>query len=108
MWKASPLRPAVTAYAGLPLDLPAPTRHMSARAQADATCAENPAPAEARLPGRVPVGRFVARIYAVLPLNCPQCGSPRQLIAAVTEREPLQRILRRMSLTSTRSVSPLA
>jgi len=32
--------------------------------------------------------------FAVLPLICPQCGSPMQLIAAVTEREPVQRILR--------------
>jgi hypothetical protein len=37
---------------------------------------------------------LLARIYAVLPLICPVCGAERRLIAAVTEREPVQRILR--------------
>jgi hypothetical protein len=37
-----------------------------------------------------------ARIYAMLPLICPERGSPMQLIAAVTEREPVRRILRHL------------
>jgi hypothetical protein len=39
---------------------------------------------------------LLARIYSVLPLICPECGSPMRLIAAVTEREPVQRILRHL------------
>ena len=36
---------------------------------------------------------LIARIYAILPLICPVCGNAMRLIAAVTEREPVQRIL---------------
>ena len=64
----SPLRPAVAAYAGLPLDGPAPPAYLWAV--------------------------LLARIYAVLPLICPVCGSEMRLIAAVTVPEPVQRILR--------------
>jgi hypothetical protein len=37
---------------------------------------------------------LLARIYAVLPLICPVCGSEMRLIAAVAEREPVRRMLR--------------
>jgi len=37
---------------------------------------------------------LLARIDAVVPLICPVCGIEMRLIAAVTEREPMRRILR--------------
>lgn len=37
---------------------------------------------------------LLARNYAVVPLICPACGGEMRLIASVTEREPVQRILR--------------
>ncbi|MCI0535660.1 MAG: hypothetical protein L0Z50_10580 [Verrucomicrobiales bacterium] len=82
------MRPAVTAYAGLPLDLPKPP-------------AAPPSPTTPPEPKRASQAAYLwavllARIYAVLPLICPKCGSPMQLIAAVTEREPVQRILRHL------------
>jgi hypothetical protein len=36
---------------------------------------------------------LIARIYAILPLLCPVCRSEMPLIAAVTEPEPVRRIL---------------
>jgi hypothetical protein len=36
---------------------------------------------------------LIARIYAILPLLCPVCGSDLRPIAAVTEPEPVRRIL---------------
>ena len=84
----SPLRPAVTAYAGLPLDLPAPPVTPPAP--------KTPAEPKRASPAAYLWAVLLARIYAVLPLICPECGSPMQLIAAVTEREPVQRILRHL------------
>ena len=80
------LLPPVTAYAGLPLDLPNPP-------------AVPPSPTTASEPKRASPAAYLwavllARIYSVLPLICPVCGSEMRLIAAVTEREPVQRILR--------------
>lgn len=83
----SPQRPAVTAYAGLPLDGPAPPAMPPAKTPAEA----EPKPAS---PATYFLAVLLARIYAVLPLICPACGSEMRLIAAVTEREPVQRILR--------------
>lgn len=82
----SSLRSAVTAYAGLPLDGPAPPATPPAKPPAEAE--PKPASLAAYL-----WAALLARIYAVLPLICPACGSPMQLIAAVNEREPVQRIL---------------
>jgi len=76
----------VTASAGLPLDGPAPPATPPAKPPAEAA----PKPAS---PAAYLWAVLLARIYAVLPLICPQCGSPMPLIAAVTEREPVQRIL---------------
>jgi hypothetical protein len=36
---------------------------------------------------------LLARIYEILPLTCPRCGSEMRLIACVTEAEPVRRIL---------------
>ncbi len=89
------LRPAVTAYAGLPLDGPAPPAtglpgHRPTPPAPPPAAAE-PKPAS---PAAYLWAVLLARIYAVLPLICPVCGAERRLIAAVTEREPVQRILR--------------
>lgn len=78
----------MTAYAGWPLDLPKPP-------------AAPPSPTTPPEPKRASQAAYrwavlLARIYAVLPLICPKCGSPMPLIAAVTEREPVQRILRHL------------
>lgn len=81
----SPMRAAVTAYAGLPLDGPAPSAMPPAK---------TPAEPKRASPAAYLWAVLLARIYAVLPLICPECGSPMRLIAAVTEREPVQRILR--------------
>ena len=35
---------------------------------------------------------MLARIYAVVPLICPECGCEMRLIAGVTDAEPVQRI----------------
>ena len=42
---------------------------------------------------------IIARIYEILPLICPVCGSEMRLIAAVTEPEPVQLILRHLGET---------
>jgi hypothetical protein len=36
---------------------------------------------------------LLARIYEILPLTCPRCGSDMRLIAFVTETESVRRIL---------------
>jgi hypothetical protein len=36
---------------------------------------------------------LIARIYEVLPLICPECGSEMRLIAFITEEVPIRRIL---------------
>ena len=84
----SPLRPAVTAYAGLPLDLPAPP--------ATPTAPKTPPEPKPASQAAYLWAVLLARIYAALPLICPLCGSDMQLIAAVTEPEPVQRILRHL------------
>jgi len=91
----SPLRPAVTAYAGLPLDGPAPP---ATGLPGHRPTPPAPPPAEAEPKPTSPAASLwavlLARIYAVLPLICTVCGAEMRLIAAVTEREPVQRILR--------------
>jgi hypothetical protein len=83
----APLRPAVTAYAGL---------QMVAPAGPPQSPAPPPDPTE---PAGCSQARYlwavlIARIYAVLPLICPVCGRAMRLIAAVTGPEPVRRILR--------------
>jgi len=36
---------------------------------------------------------LLARIYEVLPLICPHCGAEMRMIAAITERPTIERIL---------------
>ncbi len=47
---------------------------------------------------RNPAARYLwaallARIYEVLPLICPRCGAEMRLIAAITDRPAIERIL---------------
>jgi hypothetical protein len=86
----APPRPAVTAYAGLPMDARAGPHRAPAPPPDDATEPSGFSPA------RYLWAVLIARIYEVLPLICPVCGSAMRLIAAVTEREPVQRILRHL------------
>jgi hypothetical protein len=84
----SPLRPAVTAYAGLSMDTPAdqpasPVPPVSL----DAATTETPIASPARYLWAV----LIARIDEILPLICR--GNEMRLIACVTEPEPVQRIL---------------
>ena len=89
----SPLRPAVTAYAGLPLNLP----HPPAAPPSPTTPLEPKRPSQAAFLWAV----LLARIYAVLPLICPVCGQEMRLIAAVTAPEPVRRILRHVGEPTT-------
>jgi len=85
----SPLRPAVTAYADLPLDAPLP----SVPLQEDTRAPEGMAETRRHSPAHYLWAALIARIYQVLPLLCPECGGEMRLIAFITEAEPLQRIL---------------
>ena len=71
----------------MPLDGPEPPAILPAKTPTEA----EPKPAS---PAAYLWAVLLARIYAVLPLLCPVCGSEMRLIAALTEREPVRRILR--------------
>jgi len=90
----APLRPAVTAYAGWPMDAPAGPPQAAA-----------PPPAATKPAGFSPArylwAVLIARIYEILPLLCPVCGGEMRLIAAVTEPEPVRRILRHVGEPTT-------
>jgi hypothetical protein len=85
----SPLRPAVTAYAGRPLDVALP----SVLPQEDTPVSEEMAETRRHRPARYLWAALIARIYQVLPLLCPECGGEMRLIAFVTEPAPVRRIL---------------
>jgi hypothetical protein len=85
----APLRPAVTAYAGLPLEVPLPSKPL----QEDTRTPEEVAESQRHSPARYLWAALIARIYQVLPLLCPECGSEMRLIAFITEPAPVQRIL---------------
>jgi hypothetical protein len=36
---------------------------------------------------------LMARIFEILPLVCPYCGSEMEIIAFITEADPIQRVL---------------
>jgi hypothetical protein len=85
----SPLRPAVTAYAGLPLEVPLP----SVPLQEDTLASEEMTESRRNSPARYLWAALIARIYQVLPLLCPECGGEMRLIAFITEPAPVQRVL---------------
>lgn len=86
----APLRAAVTAYAGLPMESSA----QPLTTQQPMT-APDPAPLETQPASHVRYLRavLIARIYEILPLVCPECGGEMRLIAFVTEAQPVSRIL---------------
>ncbi len=84
----APLRRAVTAYAGLPLDTPGDSLPAQAATPPQPATGE-PTPTR---PARYLWAALIARIYAILPLICPECGDEMRLIAFMTEAEPLRRI----------------
>jgi len=81
----------VTAYAGLPLDTSLALSTSTVpkvpfeSVQTELQPASHARPLWAAL---------IARIYAVLPLIGPECGSEMQLIAFVNEAEPVRRIFK--------------
>jgi hypothetical protein len=85
----SPLRPAATAYAGLPLDVTLP----SVPPLEGSPASEEVAETRRHSPARYLWAAFIARIYQVLPLLCPECGGEMRLIAFITEPVPVQRTL---------------
>jgi hypothetical protein len=85
----APLRAAVTAYAGLPIDMPSGPLPSAPEVSPDLVQTETQPASHARYLWAV----LIARIYEILPLICPECGSEMRLIAFVTEADPLRRIL---------------
>lgn len=83
----SPLRAAVTEL-GRESDSAKPVE-----AAAQAPTAADSAPPSPRSPTRYLWVALIARIYATWPLLCTYCGNEMRLIAFVTEREPVVRIL---------------
>jgi len=79
----APLRKAVTAQADMAVDATIPTApkstdEMESRPNHDA---------------RYLWAALLARIYEVLPLVCPHCGAEMRLIAAITDKPSIERIL---------------
>jgi hypothetical protein len=85
----APLRQAVTAYAGLPLNTEAATTDQMPVAEKD------PAEAACKAPSYAASlwAMLIAGIYEVFPLVCPQCGGELRIVAFLTEADPIQRIL---------------
>jgi hypothetical protein len=84
------LRPMVTARAALPVE---PTEAEQAAASGGpATAAAEPAPT---LRSRCSSlwAAMLARIYEVFPLRCPNCGEEMRIIAFITDRATIDRIL---------------
>ncbi|HUE96255.1 MAG TPA: hypothetical protein VMN39_06325 [Longimicrobiaceae bacterium] len=53
-------------------------------------------------PPPAPAGpAFLARIYEVFPLRCPECGSDMRILAFLTDPEPVGTILRHLNLPHT-------
>jgi hypothetical protein len=40
--------------------------------------------------------RLIAQVYEVDPLTCNRCGSPMRILAVITEREEVRKILRHL------------
>ena len=77
----SPLRQAVTAQAGT-----------AVAATTTKESAKETAPSH-NSGARYLWATLLARIYEVLPLICPRCGAEMRLIAAITDRPTIERIL---------------
>jgi len=82
----APLRAAVTALA-----LQAVATEPSAPVKPSG---DDPTETPHRSPARYLWAMLLARIYEVLPLTCPQCGTEMRIVAFITEAVPVPRILR--------------
>jgi hypothetical protein len=85
----APLRQAVTAYAGLPINAEVPATGQALVAEEGIPEAESKAPSYAASLWAM----LIARIYEVFPLVCPQCGGELKIVAFLIEADPIQRIL---------------
>jgi hypothetical protein len=85
----APLRPAVTAHAGLPIDTAPASPHSKPE-----TAVQNQAP-DSKRPSRIAYlwAMLIARIYEISSLVCPRCGIEMRIIAFVTDAQPVERIL---------------
>jgi len=82
----APLRAAVTA--------PAPQAVATAPSAPVKPSGDDPTETPHRSPARYLWAMLLARIYEVLPLTCPQCGTEMRIVAFITEAVPVPRILR--------------
>jgi hypothetical protein len=85
----APLRQAVIAYAGLPWgDKPA-------LPDQEPVDIEDLTQGESRIASSTVYlwAMLIARIYEILPLVCPQCGGEMEIIAFITEVDPIHRVL---------------
>jgi hypothetical protein len=90
----APLRAAVTARAGLPIGgEPA----QEAQQQHDVAAVNEKGSGTAHYLWAM----LLARIYEVLPLHCPHCGSEMRIISLVSEPEPIKRVLEHIGEAST-------
>ena len=87
----APLRHAIAARAGQPLDAAA---HRTPTPQSDPPSPRAPGPAAYLW------AALIARIYDVFPLACPNCGAELRLIAFLTEPAPVKHILSHLGLPS--------
>jgi len=61
--------------------------------------ASAPAPRAVRAPATLCVGRIVLRrTFAFDVLDCPECGGRLRLLAAITQREVIERIISHLGL----------
>ena len=85
----SPLRPAVTALAPMPVATePEPVAKPAVEAVGD-----DPPSDLTRSPARYTWAMLLARIYELFPLTCPICGAEMRIIAFVTEAVDVRAIL---------------
>jgi hypothetical protein len=83
------LRQAVTAYAGLPWGDNAMLPDQEPVNSEDLTQGESRAASSTGYLWAM----LMARIYEILPLVCPQCGGEMEIIAFITEVDPIHRVL---------------
>jgi hypothetical protein len=93
-------RGAVTALAGQPIAPPGEPADASSPPSPAEPAEPPPPPTPASTPTRpkrpsvYTWALLLARIYEILPLDCPQCGEPMRIIAFITEAPVIESILR--------------
>ncbi len=85
----TPLRQAVIAYAGLPWG------DQALLSNQELVDTEDLTQGESRIVSSTVYlwAMLIARIYEILPLVCPQCGGEMEIIAFITEADPIHRVL---------------